>query len=148
MKKLLFSSIGMAFCVGAIAHHTADEGEIIAYCLNAVTHFADADRSLIARSGDNIALREAAMDSLLQSEATLITLRERFAALPDKDSRATDAAAASARADEAAFLTHYEVCWNYCSDQEVGGPPWQACIARCRSADPVISRLDSCRSLN
>ena len=148
MKKLLFSSIGMAFCLGAMAHHSPDKPDSVAYCLEAITQFAATDRSLIARSGDNVALREAATDSLLQSEASLTKLREHLAAIPDKNIQAMEAAAASARADGASFLSHYEVCWNYCSDQEVGGSPWQACIARCRNVDPVISRLDSCRALN
>ena len=148
MKKLLFLSIGMAFCLGAMAHHSSDDPDSSAYCLEAITQFSATDRSLIARAGDNVALREAATDSLLQSEASLTKLREHLAAIPDKNTQAMEAATAGARADSASFLSHYEVCWNYCSDQEVGGLPWQACIARCRSADPVISRLDSCRALN
>ena len=149
MKKLLLALMGTM--IGAAATPQTDAGSEalnVAYCIGAIERFAAADRALMARAGDNASLRDAAADSLAQYERSLGRLRERFAALPDKDGRAMAAATRDAHTDQAAFLGHYEVCWNYCSPQDVGSPPWQACIARCRKADPVISRLDRCRTLD
>jgi hypothetical protein len=147
MKMSVYSSMGMLICMLVMSQTApASEAEGIAYCVDVITQFAASERALIAGSGDNVALREAATESVSQYERHLARLRERLVAIPEMDDQTMAAAAASARADGAAFLSHYEVCWNYCSDQEVGGSPWQACIARCRGVDPVISRLDSCRN--
>lgn len=143
----MYSSTGMLIGLLVMSQIApAGEAESIAYCVDAITQFAASDRALIAGSGDNVALREAATDSVSQYERRLTRLRERLAVIPDKDNQTIEAASRSALEDGAAFLRHYEVCWNYCSDQEIGDAPWQACIARCRGVDPVISRLDSCRN--
>jgi hypothetical protein len=141
----------MGIMIGAPARPqsaAAKESENAAYCLSAIERFAAADRSLLARSGANPTVRDAAADSLQQYETSLSRLRALFNAVPDKDAAAMEAAERAAEADQAAFPKHYEVCWNYCSDDDVGSPTWQACIARCQRADPLISRLDRCRSVD
>jgi hypothetical protein len=148
MKNRLLALIGAMMCAAMTPWNAAaSEAVDMAYCLSAIDRFTAADRALIARSGANTALRQAATDSLAHLETSLARLRERFAAIPNKDGHATEAAAREARADDVVFLRHYEVCWNYCSDEKIGDVPWQACIARCRKADPMISRLDRCRAM-
>ena len=121
-----------------------DVGEI-AYCVVALEQRAAADRALLAASGTDAALREAATESLQLHERSIGKLRASLAAISGENRRATDAAAREAQEDASQFSRHFEVCWNYCSSEDVRSPQWQACIARCRSADPVISKLDRCR---
>jgi len=147
MNKLLLAL--MCTMIGASAFsqsNSENEPAAVAYCLSAVERFAAADRSLIARSGADSPVRDAAVDSLKQYEKSLDKLRARLRDLPEKDVLAMEDATRAAEADQAAFMKHYEVCWDYCSNEDVGGPTWQACIARCRKFDPVISRLDRCRA--
>ena len=147
-KKLLLALAALVCLPAAPQVGSGNEAIDIAYCLEALERSAALDQQLIAASGENIAIREAAADSFAQYQRSLSKLRDRQAAMPDQDAHTTSAATQKAHADHAAFFSHYEVCWNYCSDEEVGGALWQGCIARCRKADPLLSRLDRCRTLD
>ena len=148
-RKRLLRALTVMICVPAAPQDGAGNEAIeIAYCLGALQRSAAVDQQLIAASGENVALREAAADSLAQYQRSLSKLRERLAAIPDQDTHIASAATQRAHTDHAAFFSHYEVCWNYCSNEEVGSAIWQGCISRCRKADPLISRLDRCRSFD
>ena len=147
--KLLLVALTAMICVPAAPQGGAGvEAFDTGYCLGALERSAAIDQQLIAASGENVALREAAANSFAQYQRALSKLRERLAAMPDQDAHIASAATQKAHADHAAFFRHYEVCWSYCSNEEVGGALWQNCIARCRKADPLISRLDLCRTLD
>jgi len=147
MKEQFFALMGMMVCAPVLSQSVfASEPVNVAYCLSAIERFADGDRSLLARPGTSRSLRDATAESLRQYEISLSRLRAQFNAMLDIDAAAIEGATRAAETDQAAFPKHFEVCWNYCSDVDVGSPPWQACIARCRKADPIISRLDRCRT--
>lgn len=149
MTKPLLKLLCMLIGPSAFSQsNSGNESVALAYCISAIERSAAADRSLIAKSGAHAPVRDAAVDSLKQYERSLDTLRARLRDLPDKDGPAMEDAKRVAEADQAAFMKHYEVCWHYCSDEDVARPAWQACIARCTKFDPILSRLDRCRTLD
>ena len=147
-QNLLFALTAMICVPAAPQSGSGNEAIDIAYCVAALERSAAVDQQLIAAAGENVALRAAAADSFAQHQRSLSELRERLTVVPDQDAHTTSASTQKAHADHAAFSSHYEVCWNYCSNEEVGSAIWQGCISRCRKADPLITRLDLCRALD
>ncbi|MBS0339969.1 MAG: hypothetical protein JSS56_05550 [Proteobacteria bacterium] len=147
MKKILIAMVGLWACATAMSQSGWNrEAESVAYCMAATERFIDTDRATIAKSGAASAVRDAAADSLARNERNLSALRARSEAMPQGDRPAMAIATSKANADSDEFLKHFEVCWNYCAGEDVHKASWPACIATCRKADPLISRLDQCRS--